>query len=215
MKKQAPYKSTDEFLEKKGITVSQKSSRKDIRTAQKFMQALGSIESFIFEEKANVNLFDATNSWGIEATYHFEGRDGSYDIYIPNLVSKLQKVLVLSPQKAYLKDLNRKLIFVASHKIRHRLQKEKDLICFTPDYNSPNPLINKIIREVENNRNHDECACSILEEPNRLQEIEFDAIVAQHYILTRLGQISTYSNLSDVPVYLWKSIANDLWIQPE
>lgn len=215
MKKQAPYKSTDEFLEKKGITVDQESSRKDIKTAQRFMQALGSIEKFVFEEKANINLFDATNSWGIEATYHFEERDGSYDIYIPNLVNKLQRVLVLSPEKAYLKDINRKLIFVASHKIRHRLQKEKDLICFTPDCNSSDPLLDRIIREVKNNRNHDMCACSILEEPNRLQEVEFDAMVVQHYILTRLGQISAYPNLSDIPVYLWKSIAHDLWIQPE
>lgn len=215
MKKQAPYKSIDEYLAKKGIVAYQRSSTRDRNIACALKWTITCIEGFIFEERAEIKLLDAVNNWNIATTYHSKGReDGVYDIYIPNLIDKLERVLVLYPEKAYLRDINRKLIFIASHKIRHRLQKEKDLTCFTPNCNSNGYLIDKIIEEVKNNKNHNMCACSVLEEPNRLQEVEFDAMTTQHYVLTRLGQISAYPNLSDIPVYIWKIIAHDLLIEP-
>ena len=215
MKKQAHYKSTDQFLKEKGIVVGQKSSARDKNIARTLVRAISRIEDFIFEGKAQVELLDATNNFGVAATYHgnlSRGQDGTYDIYIPNLIKRLEEVLMLFPEKAYLRDSNRKLIFIAAHKVRHRLQIEGEVNLITPETATDNYLLNKIVKSIKNNEDHNLCSCSYLDNKESYEEMEFDAMISQHYAFSKLKGFNHWGRLQDVPRYVWKSIAEDLLI---
>ncbi len=210
MNKSAPYKNSRDYLEKNGIKLGRKSTSEDLKIAAFLAKSIRNIEKFIFSEQAGINLFDETNCWGITSVYH--GKTEEYDIYVPGITKKFKEMLILFPEMAYLNDLNKQLIFVASHKVRHRLQKERNLSLFTPGYKSENYLINDIIRNVVSFKNYKECDCSVVEEKFKLREVEFDARVIQHYALTNLECLNPYP-FFNIPVYTWRSVAKDISIE--
>ncbi|MFW6026248.1 MAG: hypothetical protein ACOCRX_07885 [Candidatus Woesearchaeota archaeon] len=191
--------------------VAKKCDEDDERVALQLVETIKLIEHSLFNQDININFFEEINSWGIEATYHSETME--YDIYVPELASKLQKVHALFPDKFLLKSLKKKLIFIAAHKIRHRIQVEESIALITPNHHPEDILLNSIIKTIRDNAEHNECSCCFLDNPSKYRIMEFDAMIIQHYILSRLGEIDKYNKISEIPRFIWTSIADDLLIE--
>ena len=185
-------------------------TKKDKKRAMQLMEAIKMIELELFRTSSKVNLFTEINKWGVEASYFSEAME--YDIYIPELASKLDKVNILFPEECYLQNINRKLIFIAAHKVRHRLQLEGEVSLLKPGFNSKNYLLNNIIETIDTSEGHNKCSCSYLENPEKHEDMEFDAIIAQHFVLSRLKGCNSWRGLQDVPRCVWTNIAEDLLI---
>ncbi|MGM0438819.1 MAG: hypothetical protein ACQEP3_00065 [Patescibacteria group bacterium] len=200
-----------EIMRVADMGVARKCDEEDEKVAIQLVETIKLIEHSLFHEGININFFEEVNSWGIEATYHSETME--YDIYVPELANKLQNVSALFPDKFLLESLNKKLIFIAAHKIRHRIQVEEGINLITPNYRSEDTLLNSIIRTIRDNAEHNECSCCFLENPERYRIMEFDAMILQHYILSKIGEIDKYKKISEIPRFIWTSIANDLLIE--
>ena len=208
--KKAELLKLEEVMEFADEVVTDNYTKKDKKRAMQLMEAIKMIELELFRTSSKVNLFTEINKWGVEASYFSETME--YDIYIPELANKLDKVNILFPEECYLQNVNRKLIFIAAHKIRHRLQLEGEVSLFEPGFNSKNYLLNDIIEAIKTSEGHNKCSCSYLENPEAHQDMEFDAIVVQHFVLSRLKGFNSWRNLQDVPRYVWTNIAEDLLI---
>ena len=185
-------------------------TRKDKVRAMQLMEAIKLIELELFPTSSKVNFFTTINKWGVEASFYPETME--YDIYIPELAEKFEEVDVLFPERCRLKNVSRKLIFIAAHKVRHRLQIEGEVNLITPETATDNYLLNKIVKSIKNNEDHNLCSCSYLDNKESYEEMEFDAMISQHYAFSKLKGFNHWGRLQDVPRYVWKSIAEDLLI---
>ena len=192
-------------------SVSAKSYTKtDLRRAMQLMEAIKLIELELFSVSSKVNLFTELNGWGVEASFYPKSME--YDIYIPALNEKIKEITVLFPEKCRLKNINRKIIFIAAHKIRHRLQVEGEVNLISPNKHTDNYLLDEIIQKIGDSDRHNLCSCSYLENPDQHERMEFDAMVVQHYVFSKLKGFRNWSTLKDIPRYIWRDIADDLLV---
>ena len=186
-------------------------NKKDRQVAMDLVETIQLMEDALFNKKVKVNLFNVGNGWGVEASYHKKSME--YDIYVPELNEKFNEIYTLFPDKCLLKDKKKKLIFVAVHKVRHRIQIENDIKLLKTDSNPDDMLLTSIIETIRSTDSHNQCSCSFVENPHKCSEMEFDSMIIQHYILSRLGDLSSYQEISDIPTYIWNHIAEDLSIE--
>ncbi len=194
----------EEYFQKKDESVEDRKVALDLMETIKFM------EEALFNEKIKVNLLNAKNGWGVESSYHKKTME--YDIYLPELYEKFNQIYTLFPDKCLLKDKKKKLIFVAAHKVRHRIQIENNISLLTPKSKPEDTLLKSIIETIRDVNYHNQCSCSFLENPHKSSKMEFDSMIIQHYILSRLGDLSPYEEIWDIPTYIWDCIAEDLLI---
>lgn len=202
----------NQVMELADRSLAAKSSRNDRRKAVELVKAIHLIEERLFSKKTPVNYIEEPNSWGVEASYH--SKDMEYDIYIPHLSNSLKNVFTLYPEKRKVMNEKKKIIFIASHKIRHRLQIENRVNLITPGIVSNNYLLNEIVRKIKSSAEHNKCSCSYIENPEKHRDMEFDCIAMQHFILSRLNGFNGYMEIEDIPRYVWSGVAKDLLLQP-
>lgn len=199
----------DKLIERR---LSPKVDENNLRIAMELVGAIRKIETFIFDERTKVNFIKESNGWGAEASFYSENAE--YDIYLPDLYVKFNETKIIFPIEAVIKNRVKKIIFIVAHKIRHRIQEEMNVELITPYVKTDNMLLSSIINTIGDNKEHNTCSCSVLKNPELLQEKEFDALVVQHYVLSRLGMTINWGSLKSVPIFAWRGVVQDLFVEP-
>ncbi len=178
-------------------------SKEDEKAAKGFIYYLRKLEDILFDERAKINIFTSSNNRGIES--RFDLNDGEYDIYLPGLADKIGSVSFLYP-KEKIESLRKKIIFVACHKVRHRIQaekREKEII--KPDTETGDIFLDSLIKSIKIKENS---SCLGLEDEKKAQKLEFDAMIATHHALLKLSGV----NINKLNEINWFNISFDLSI---
>ncbi len=201
-----------EVIKKADGAVKKKIGREDYEIANALVKCLRKIETFIFGEVAKINFVEEANSWGVGVNFYPE--DGEYDIYLPELKKRFRNISIIFPEKGVLKGRNEKLILWSSHKVRHRAQKEFGIELFSPKEKTGDPLLDDIMKTVGQTEDKKLCSCSILDGPEKIYHNEIDALITQHYVLSRLGTLPVNTfRIEDIPIFVWKNVASDVLVQ--